>query len=555
MQLVFSSGPVPIEPVVLDTGSPTVVGRGSGCDVMLQDQLGSVSRRHLEISRVDAQWTARDLDSRNGSYLDGQRMPANQAVPISPGSTLQIGSWAFRLTTGSDHAGDEVAPMTLVQTLDDANDHAQLFERVHDEPLAGLASHRLATLLECSDQIHSAEDLPRAGTAAIEAMLSSTGYVRGAFARPGDETGVLETLAFQSRVPDEDVSSVQFSRSLIEMASRGEVVRVSSTAGQANYGQSIAELAIHSALCIPIMVDDAAIGYLYLDARGSEHQVSQDASSFGRAVGRLLGLTAANLRNKELEIGQIEMQYDLNAAARAQRMLLPADAGTVGGISYSMSMRPGRYVAGDLFGVVPLSDGRVCVFLGDVSGKGAGSAIMMATTQSYIHAMLEQQRDLAEIVTKLNRHVADRSHGGMFVTMWIGMLSPRDENDQLEVEFIDAGHGHWLVTTDGHDADRPEYTGCLVVGIDPSYRFRSESIILEPGQRLVLFSDGVVEQKSPKSGEEFGLPRTGEVLRACASSAQDVEALVSAVVEHAGSEQLDDDMTIASIGIALSEQE
>ena len=104
----------------------------------------------------------------------------------------------------------------------------------------------------------------------------------------------------------------------------------------------------------------------------------------------MLGLTIANLISKEREIEQHAMQYDLDAAANAQRLLLPPESGTVAGVSYAMLMKPGRLVAGDLFGVIELDDGRVCTFLGDVSGKGAGAAIMMATTQSYIHAMFEK---------------------------------------------------------------------------------------------------------------------------------------------------------------------
>ncbi|HCT45048.1 MAG TPA: hypothetical protein DF699_07540, partial [Phycisphaerales bacterium] len=270
MQLVFSSGPAPMEPITLEPGSRTIVGRGSGCGVILDDQLGSVSRKHLEIECSDGHWLARDLESRNGSFLDGQRIAPEEPARLMPGGLLQIGSWAFRVSTGPGQHERKTMPATLVQTLDDTSDDAQLFERVHDEPLARLASHRLAALLECSDLIHSSENLTQAGEAAIGAMLSSTGYVRGAFTGPASETGVVETLAFQSRIPGEDLSSVRFSRSLLKMASEGEVVRVTSSAGRANYGQSIAELDIHSALCIPIMIDGSAIGYLYLDARGSE---------------------------------------------------------------------------------------------------------------------------------------------------------------------------------------------------------------------------------------------------------------------------------------------
>lgn len=551
VQLVYVSGPQQLDPLVFSEGT-VVLGRGSNCDFTLEDPSGSISRRHIELSEANENWSATDLGSRNGTILNGEQIPAKQSVPMELGSTLQIGPWTFRFMSGSPANGSPVQSSTLVHTLNDTTQTAQRFERVQSEPLAQLASHRLAVLLECSDQIHSAVDLTHACGAALNAMLTSTGYTRGAFVRPHNESGMLETLAFESRVPSEDVSSVRFSKSLLEMAAEGEVVRLSSSGTQRDYGQSIADLEIHSAICIPVMNDDAPIGFLYLDARGSELTVSQDASSFGRAIGRLLGLTVANLRRKELEIHQMSMQFDLDIAARAQKLLLPPSDGEIGELSYSMSMRPGRYVAGDLFGVVPLEDGRVCLFLGDVSGKGAGSAILMATTQSYIHAMLEQTTDLTAIITRLNRHIVDRSLGGMFVTMWIGILNPLGDDSRFEIEFIDAGHGHWLVTRPGEVAQRPAYIGGLVVGIDPEHQYRSETIELDHTQRLVLFSDGVVEQKSPGSSEEFGMEQTSTLLSRTTSSSQDIETLVSAVVAYAKSAQLDDDMTIASVGYKQS---
>ena len=242
------------------------------------------------------------------------------------------------------------------------------------------------------------------------------------------------------------------------------------------------------------------------------------------------------------------MQYDLDAAANAQRLLLPPDDGVVGSVSYSMIMRPGRLVAGDLFGVIELSDGRVCAFLGDVSGKGAGAAIMMATTQSYIHAMFEQTIDLSIVMTKLNRHIANRSTG-QFVTVWIAVISPDPDDGGADVEFIDAGHGHWLVTQNGEDAVRPEFKGGLVVGVDPDITFTSETFRLNKGQRMVIFSDGIVEQTAPGSDDEYGLAKAGELLKSCTTHREDVSELLAGVLEFAKSDDLRDDTTIASVGI------
>lgn len=514
---------------------------------MLEDEHGSISRTHLEVAFENKRWVARDLGSKNGTTLNGKQLIPSHPVPIAHGSVLRLGNWDLLVLHGDSAAPIASSGSSLVTMQDDHASPGQRFERVRTEPLSQLASHRLASLLECSDSIHASETLTQASQVALDAMLESTGYHRGAYVRLLEDNEMLETIVFRSRNPSESVDAVRFSKSLLRAASDGDVVRLSSTSAAQNYGQSIADLDIHSALCIPIVIGESPAGYLYLDARGSEHLVSHDSSSFGRAIGNLLASTAANLRNKELEIEQLSMRFDLDAAGHAQRMLLPEAEGRVGCLSYSMSMRPGRHVAGDLFGVVTLRDGRTCAFLGDVSGKGAGAAIMMATTLSYLHALLDESTDLEHIVNRLNRHIAKHSSGGRFVTMWIGIFSPADAEHRSLVTFIDAGHGHWAITRAGLPAIQPEYKGCLVLGIDPEYRYATETFVLEPGQRLAVFSDGIVEQTNPDSHEEFGIDRARTVLSATESTSDDVEQLLRSVIEYAQSDHLDDDTTVASI--------
>jgi phosphoserine phosphatase RsbU/P len=549
MKLILAKGPVQMDPIEFSIGETRVLGRSSSCEIPLDDAGASISRRHLEISMRDGEWTAIDLGSRNGTQLNGTKMTPDFPAVLNHGDVIRMGSWVFRVNT---RLGSTVGVDTnMIQTMAETDDRTNLVERVNAEPLANLASHRLAVLLECADKIHSSKDMQNAAKIALHAMIESTGFSRAAYLVPQDEKGQYETVAFESKNPLDDVSSVNFSQSLLDSASEGEVVRLSASAPQADFGQSIAELEIHSALCVPVMVEDTAIGYMYLDARGSESTIKHDASAFGRAVGRLLGLTASNLRGKELEIEQHAMQYDLDAAAKAQRLLLPDENGVVGAVSYSMLMRPGRMVAGDLFGVIELDDGRVCAFLGDVSGKGAGAAIMMATTQSYIHAMFEQMSDLGTIMTRLNRHIANRSTG-QFVTMWVGIIKPDPVRGTAEVEFIDAGHGHWMITQNGSNASRPNYVGSVVVGIDPDIEFTSETFELQQGQRMVLFSDGIVEQTAPDTDEEYGMERAGALLGECNSHQDDVAKLLAGVLDFAQSDDLRDDTTIASVGLASS---
>ncbi len=524
MKLILAKGPVQMDPIEFSNGETRVLGRSSSCEIPLDDAGASISRRHLEISMRDGEWAAIDLGSRNGTQLNGTKMTPDFPAVLNHGDVIRMGSWVFRVNT---RLGSTVGVDTnMIQTMAETDDRTNLVERVNAEPLANLASHRLAVLLECADKIHSSKDMQNAAKIALHAMIESTGFSRAAYLVPQVEKGQYETVAFESKNPLDDVSSVNFSQSLLDSASEGEVVRLSASAPQADFGQSIAELEIHSALCVPVMVEDTAIGYMYLDARGSESTIKHDASAFGRAVGRLLGLTASNLRGKELEIEQHAMQYDLDAAAKAQRLLLPDENGVVGAVSYSMLMRPGRMVAGDLFGV-------------------------MATTQSYIHAMFEQMSDLGTIMTRLNRHIANRSTG-QFVTMWVGILKPDPVRGTAEVEFVDAGHGHWMITQNGSNASRPNYVGSVVVGIDPDIEFTSETFELQQGQRMVLFSDGIVEQTAPDTDEEYGMERAGALLGECNSHQDDVAKLLAGVLDFAQSDDLRDDTTIASVGLASS---
>jgi phosphoserine phosphatase RsbU/P len=549
MKMVLLSGPSELEPIVITLDSSCTIGRSSTCDVVLDDPRSSLSRSHIRAESLNGSWTISDLGSRNGTTLNGSKLIPDLPTPIQSGDTVQFGAWKFRIFgVHDDQPNNHEISSTMVHTLNDSSTSTHMVELVNDEPLANLASHRLAVLLDCADQIHRADNLQAASKIALHAMIESTGFARAAYLVPQRAPNEYETLAFESKNQLIDVSDVHFSQSLLEAAEKGEVVRLSTSGSIGDYGQSIAELDIHSALCIPVHDNSEVVGFIYLDARGSESSIHHDASAFGRAVGRLLGLTASNLHSQELRIQQMAMQFDLDAAANAQKLLLPPESGQVGLVSYSMLMRPGRMVAGDLFGVVELDQGRVCAFLGDVSGKGAGSAIMMATTQSFIHAMLDQTTDLSTIVTKLNKHIADRS-SGQFVTMWIGIIHTQDSDQFGEVEFIDAGHGHWLVTQGENHAHRPEYTGSLVIGINPVLEYQSERFRTQRGQRLVLFSDGIVEQTAPNSDEEYSIERAIALISQSSSHAEDVSLLLQDVLSYAQSDQLKDDTTIASLGI------
>ena len=201
---------------------------------------------------------------------------------------------------------------------------------------------------------------------------------------------------------------------------------------------------------------------------------------------------------------------------------------------------PGRVASGDLFDVVTLSEDRVAVILGDVSGKGVGAAILMAASQAYLHSALLRHESPAMAVADLNQFVLERSASNRFLTLWVGVFSVDGE-----LTYVDAGHGHWAqCAADGvtvhHAASSP------LVGAFDEVEYVDVSVQLTAGERVVLMTDGIPEQPG-QDNEQFGSERVQAILEKTRTCKEDVTELLAAVRAWSAAAALADDTTVASV--------
>jgi sigma-B regulation protein RsbU (phosphoserine phosphatase) len=166
---------------------------------------------------------------------------------------------------------------------------------------------------------------------------------------------------------------------------------------------------------------------------------------------------------------------------------------------------------------------------------------MMGMSQSFLHAELVRTCNPGAAVDALNQYLADRATSGRFLSLWVGIL---DERGGLE--FVDAGHGHWAVASADGATRRLDAVGGVPVGIDPSVSYPVERASLVSGDRLIVYSDGLPEQRSP-AGDEFGVKRLMAALAGSPTPEEDVHRMFSAVTMFAAATALDDDATGASI--------
>jgi serine phosphatase RsbU (regulator of sigma subunit)/pSer/pThr/pTyr-binding forkhead associated (FHA) protein len=534
LRLVGVRGPT-IQPVEV-TRAGGVIGRSSACEVRLAD--ATISRRHAEICWIGGRWMLSDLGGANGTWLNDVRMDGGTPMPLAPGDRIGVGPWVLQVGTW--------APTTVAMTRDiETEDAMAQVQRVDPVATGRMAHHRLQLLIDCAGKINNAADERSLAMSLLRSVIDGTGYGRAALVRlVGDDEGVeiLGSYARDGGEPD------QFSRTLVLRASAGEMVTLASQQSKGNWGQSIAELNIHSAMCCPILVDEQVAACLYLDARGSEQEVQPDAAGFCQALSQLAGLAMANLRRQAMRLRQRELDEEMSAAREAQELMVPLQRKALVNIDYEVEFLPGRVASGDLFDVVVLSDDRVAVILGDVSGKGVGAAILMAASQAYLHSALLRHESPAMAVADLNQFVLERSAANRFLTLWVGVFAPDGG-----LTYVDAGHGHWAQCSDDsvnvhHAASSP------LVGAFDAVDFVDVSVQLTPGERVVLMTDGIPEQPGPE-GEQFGPERVRATLMKTRTCKEDVTELLAAVRAWSTAAALADDTTVASIRIGGSERQ
>lgn len=560
------SGP-PIKPVEVKPGATVVLGRSSQCQVVLADE--SVSRRHAQVSMAGGSWIISDLGSRHGTHVNAVPLTSGAPAPLKHGDLIGVGPWSFRVRLG------EHTPTTHVTTTVSQPSTRERVERVHERELAAITRNRLNLLIDVAAAVGGASDEAALARTIAKAAVEGTGFPRAAVLHEMGSASELRVLCAVgpegttgeagSMTPSELVRlkhagkeppKPTFSHSLINLAKQGEVARLTADAPLTG-SESIMRLGIQTALCAPVPIGGTIGAYLYLDSRTGENTpqqmgggarpvatVQNDAAAYLSAMAKMYGLALGNISRLDLERRQRELERDLDAAREAQRMIMPPEEATVGSLSYAMRCKSGRHVAGDLFDVVQLPCGRVAVFLGDVAGKGISAAILMATAQSHLNLALKTTGDLAAAVRSVNAHVCAHAAESRFISLWIGIFDPQTRM----VTYVDAGHGHWLVRPASGVSHRVngESTGGIPLGIDEKFEYIAGSLTLEAGDRLIVFSDGVVEQPG-ESGQMFGIERSIDALRESPEPASDVSRLFDSVISFAGTSDLADDTTVASV--------
>jgi sigma-B regulation protein RsbU (phosphoserine phosphatase) len=168
-------------------------------------------------------------------------------------------------------------------------------------------------------------------------------------------------------------------------------------------------------------------------------------------------------------------------------------------------------VGGDFYDFIPLPDGRLAAMIADVSGKGVAASLVSSSVQGALQMLLREGRDLPEGLLRVNDYLCERSEEGRFVTLFVGLLASSGS-----LQWASAGHNPaYLFRRSTKEIDELGRTG-VILGSLPSEEFglshEEKSDALEPGDLLVIYSDGLTEATGPDD-ELFGEERLLEIIR------------------------------------------
>jgi sigma-B regulation protein RsbU (phosphoserine phosphatase) len=242
---------------------------------------------------------------------------------------------------------------------------------------------------------------------------------------------------------------------------------------------------------------------------------------------------------------KLDLKSDLEIAREIQVALVPSRPYQRDAISIQSFMRPANTVGGDYHDIVDLGDGKIGVMTGDVAGKGMPAALMMALLQGSLRTLITAGLRGTELIRRLNEYLFDNIPANKLVTLYYGELNTLSG----EFHYVNAGHNAPFLLNPGAETTRLPATS-LVLGVLRDAVFEARDIKLIPGQRLLLFTDGVNEVFNEKE-EEYGEERMEAFLQKNnhLGDQELIQALVTDVLAFCEGSRPGDDMTLMCISM------
>jgi phosphoserine phosphatase RsbU/P len=485
------------------------IGRRTGNDLRL---VGSdVSRDHAEIARDADKYVLKDRGSRYGTFVNGDAVVEKV---LAHGDQIRLGrSGGAEMVFLVDETGPSV-------------------ERTTTSAIGDL--RQIAALLEGLRALGTGRVLDEVLALVLDSTIDVTGAERG-FIMLANPEGVLELRLARARgrvtLPGKTFETSRKIPEEVFATGEERIVADLLDGDLANVHMGTVALGIRHVLCTPLRLvryidradqlpEQKRIGVLYLDSREKGALLSKATRAALETLATEAAVAIENARLYRDNLEKARIEQEMKIAAEIQRALLP-DAKHSGPYFQAVAASvPCRAIGGDFFDYIDLAGGEFAFALGDVAGKGAPAALLTAVLQGIFAAQVSNGAHPADTLSRVNQALIRRAIESRFATVMYGVLTREGH-----LTYCNAGHNPPLVI--GRNSVRRLEKGGLILGLFEHATFEQETVQIEAGDIVIVFSDGVTEALSA-SGEEYGEDRLLACLRA--NLDRDVQGLLDAVL-------------------------
>jgi serine phosphatase RsbU (regulator of sigma subunit) len=517
-------------------GVSTSIGRSPGQDIVLPDPF--VSRQHAIVVRQDEQtYTVVDQNSSHGTFHNGVRV---QRANLKSGDVLQLGSleappmhFRFEPATQREPAEQRSMATSFLASI------AELSSPTTKDLPAAREMEQLNWLLSAARQLNAGGAIEDILTTLLQLTLQLTGVERGfVFLREGSEMRLARGLNAQGEIVEQDST---ISHRAIQKAIESDAkFSISDTMADDNASAWASVMAnkIRSIYCIPLRKRDAKnqhaelLGLLYLDSQIGTGHLSEVDHQLLDTIATEAAALLQNALLAEAEYKSRKAREELAIAARIHSGLMSITLPVIPYALLQARSDPCYEIGGDFFDAVAL-DNCVCVAIADVSGKGVPAAIVAATMQGIIHAQLLSGQSLPQIAALLNQFLCTRNVG-KYATMVLLKLFADGQ-----VEYMNCGHIQPLLIHSTGARWLEESN--LIVGLLAGASYTSAHCTLQPGERILLATDGLVEAEN-SAGEAFGEEELSKT-----ALQQDLNGILDTVARFQANNEPQDDCTLVEV--------
>ena len=491
------------------TEGDLVVGRAAECDLALADSF--LSRQHARLIRRGGTVEVEDLGSSNGTRLNGERVTAR--APVRPGDVIELSG-----TTIALHAGDGAAAAAPRTTEQSIYLDASLLLAEQARPLTGTTTdaglRRAAERLRLLNEVHEALARSLSRDELLEMILDR------AFDHLGPEEGAVylrreggagcERAAFRSRLGPG--APGLFSSSLErEVHGKGLAALVLDVATDERFSaaESMLSSGVRSLVAAPLLAaDEGSLGMIVLNSRLATKRFTQDDLELLVSLASVAALRLRNITLAEEAAERRRLATEVELARRIQVALLPRRLPAPASWELHADNVPSRGVSGDFYLALERGAGReLMLMVADVSGKGIGAALVMASLEALCGAPLAQGQPPEKVFSEVSPLLLQRTEAAKYATAFLAAVEPATGR----LRYASAGHNPALLVRAGGDTEPLGATG-PPLGLLAGAGYHGAKRRLEPGDLLAIYSDGIVEATDP-ADREYGLDRLTALCR------------------------------------------